>query len=172
MIDGGRMRPEYRQVIEAVEGKLRYYRSLLQRLGKRRPPDLDRVFQEATEEAFGEIDCLRCANCCVTTGPRILERDIDRISGALRKRPVQLVEELLRRDEDGDWVFQKLPCPFLDDENYCTIYQQRPKACREYPHTDVRNVHQLFQKTLRNVLICPVAARVLQLVDYHYGGKR
>ncbi|MDY7028593.1 MAG: hypothetical protein SVR04_09885 [Spirochaetota bacterium] len=27
------------------------------------------------------------------------------------------------------------------------------------------------QKTLRNALICPIAARVLQLVEYTYGGS-
>ncbi len=31
------------------------------------------------------------------------------------------------------------PCPFLGDDNYCSVYEARPKACREYPHTDRKN---------------------------------
>jgi len=172
MIDGGRMRPEYRRMIESVEGNLRRYRKLLQGLRSKRSADLDAVFQDATEKAFDEIDCLECANCCVTTGPRVLERDIDRISRMLKRRPSEWTEEFLRRDEDDDWVFRHLPCPFLREDNYCAIYPQRPKACREYPHTDSRHIHQLFHKTIRNAVICPIAARVLQLVDLHYGGSK
>jgi len=172
MIDGGRMMLEYRRLIEKVEGNMRHYRVLLNGLSRRRPSDLDTVFREATREAFDEIDCLQCANCCVTTGPLLLERDIDRVARSLRKRPAELVEEMLHRDEDGDWVFRTLPCPFLDEDNRCMIYSKRPKACREYPHTDSRNVHQLFQKTLRNALICPIVARVLQLIEYTYGGAK
>lgn len=32
-----------------------------------------------------------------------------------------------------------MPCPLLGRDNYCAVYADRPKACREYPHTDRRN---------------------------------
>lgn len=171
MRDGGRMDPGYRELIAAVTGNLKRYKKLLARLKKRVPRDLDEVFQSAHEKAFEEIDCLRCANCCVTTGPGLLERDIERLAGALRMRPVAFTRRYLRRDEENDWIFKKMPCPFLGADNYCAVYVDRPKACRDYPHTDRKNIHQLFPKTLKNATICPIAARVLQLVEKHYGGN-
>lgn len=42
----------------------------------------------------------------------------------------------LRVDEDNDKVFKSMPCPFLGEDNLCSIYDIRPKACREFPHTD------------------------------------
>ena len=165
------MDPRYRELPAAVTGNLKRYKKRLAKLKKRPPRDLDLVFQEAHVRAFEEIDCLRCANCCVTTGPRVLERDIDRLAHALRMRASDFTRRYLRKDEDADWVFKSMPCPFLGNDNYCGVYEDRPKACREYPHTDQRNIHQLFSKTLKNAAICPIVARVLQLVDRHYGGN-
>ena len=41
--------------------------------------------------------------------------------------------EFLQVDEDGDKVFKSMPCPFLGGDNLCSIYDVRPKACREFP---------------------------------------
>jgi len=130
---------------------------------KARPPrELDPLMQELHEEEFRRTDCLECANCCKTTGPLFTGADIDRISSHLRLRPGQFVERYLRVDEDGDYVLQQLPCPFLDAENYCLIYDQRPKACREYPHTDRKKFHQITGLTLKNTAICPAAFRIVE----------
>lgn len=45
------------------------------------------LLQELHEEAFEHIDCLTCANCCKTTSPRILQKDVDRLAAALRMKP-------------------------------------------------------------------------------------
>jgi Fe-S-cluster containining protein len=55
-----------------------------------------------------------------------------------------LVETYLLLDEEHDYVFRQQPCPFLGVDNYCSIYEVRPKACREYPHTDRDKFHQLL----------------------------
>ncbi len=33
-------------------------------------------------------------------------------------------------------VLKSSACVFLSNENKCEIYDFRPKACKEYPHTD------------------------------------
>ncbi|MEZ5067203.1 MAG: YkgJ family cysteine cluster protein [Bacteroidia bacterium] len=38
-------------------------------------------------------------------------------------------------------VLKKSPCPFLLDDNHCSIYSIRPQACREYPHTIRKNIY-------------------------------
>jgi hypothetical protein len=83
---------------------------------------------------------------------------------ALRKRPASIVEEYLKVDSDGDYVFRSTPCPFLMSDNYCSIYASRPKACREYPHTNRRRMKQIFEITLRNTFVCPVVFRVVERI--------
>ena len=45
-------------------------------------------------------------------------------------KPVDIIAGYLKIDEDGDFVLLSAPCPFLDAENYCTVYNDRPAACR------------------------------------------
>lgn len=123
--------------------------------------DLDEKFHSLHEEVFAETDCLTCANCCKTTSPIFYQTDIERASKALRMKPGQFVEKYLRVDEDKDYVLKTAPCPFLDRENYCSIYQDRPKACREYPHTDRKKMIQILDLTYKNTLVCPA---VLEMV--------
>ncbi len=113
-------------------------------------------------EAFERINCLECANCCRTLGPLITDKDIERMAKALRMKPSAVVEQYLRIDEEGDYVFREMPCPFLMPDNYCSIYEARPKACREYPHTDRRKFYQIYKLTVKNAETCPVAFEVLQ----------
>ncbi len=130
---------------------------------KRKPPkQLDYVMVDIHEDVFSKTDCLSCANCCKTTGPLFTAADIERISGHLRMKPQQFVSKYIRVDEDGDHVLQQVPCQFLDADNYCLIYDVRPKACREYPHTDRRKFHQITNITLKNTAICPAAFAVVE----------
>lgn len=132
------------------------------KLKKKTPKDLDYQMQEIHEQVFDKIDCLTCANCCKTTGPLFTQNDIQRISKHLRIKPQQFIDRYLQVDEDEDFVLQTLPCSFLDAENYCLIYDVRPKACREYPHTDRKKFHQISHLTLKNTAICPAAFQVVE----------
>ncbi|MEI8087383.1 MAG: YkgJ family cysteine cluster protein [Paludibacter sp.] len=107
-------------------------------------------------------DCLSCANCCRSLGPRITDKDLERMAKALRIKASEVVVNYLRIDEDGDMVFKSMPCPFLGADNYCSIYESRPKACREYPHTDRRKFFQIFNLTIKNASTCPIVFEVLE----------
>ncbi len=40
-------------------------------------------------------------------------------------------------DDDKVWHIEFLsPCEFLGEDNMCTIYDKRPKICREYDHEE------------------------------------
>jgi uncharacterized protein len=137
-------------------------KNFFQKLKKRIPANFDQIMQELHEEAFSEIDCLQCANCCRTLGPRITNKDIERLSKFLRIKPSQFCDKYLVVDEDNDYIFKSMPCPFLMSDNYCSVYAERPKACREYPHTDRKNFHQLFDVTLKNTQTCPAVYRIVE----------
>ncbi|MCD8179023.1 MAG: YkgJ family cysteine cluster protein [Tannerellaceae bacterium] len=129
---------------------------------KNRLRDLDDTIHAIHEEVFDEIDCLACANCCRSLGPRITDRDIEKMASALRIKPHEVVERYLRIDEDKDYVFKEMPCPFICHDNYCSIYEDRPKACREYPHTDRKKFFQIQALTIRNAATCPAVFEILE----------
>ncbi len=122
---------------------------------------MDCIIHDLHNTYTDKIDCLQCANCCKVLGPLVTDTDIKRISKALRLSPSEVVESYLRIDEDGDYVFKEMPCPFLMADNYCIIYENRPKACREYPHTNRKKFYQVFNLSIKNAYTCPIAYEVL-----------
>ena len=123
---------------------------------------LDYMMQELHEEEFERTDCLKCGNCCKTTGPLFADKDIERIAKHFKLKPQQFIEQYLRIDEDNDYVLQSVPCIFLGTDNYCSIYAVRPKPCREFPHTNRKKFHQISNLTLKNVAICPAAFNIVE----------
>ncbi|PQJ17244.1 MULTISPECIES: YkgJ family cysteine cluster protein [Nonlabens] len=132
------------------------------KLRKKKPKNLDYIVQETHDEVFEEVDCLTCANCCKTTGPLFTDNDIARIAKHFRMKPSDFIDDYLRIDEDKDYVLKQVPCHFLGADNYCSIYEVRPKACREYPHTDRRKIYQIGTLTVKNTAICPAAFKVVE----------
>jgi Fe-S-cluster containining protein len=132
------------------------------KLKKKTPKNLDYVMQDIHDAEFKKTNCLNCANCCKTTGPLFTLADIERISKFLRQKPQQFILQYLRIDEDRDYVLQSVPCAFLDHENACIIYEVRPKACREFPHTDRKKFQQITDLTLKNLAICPATYNIVE----------
>jgi len=137
-------------------------KKFLAQLKRKDPRKVDGAFHALHQEVFEETDCLKCANCCKTTSPIFYQHDIDRLAKALRMKPGDFIEKFLHVDEDRDYVLRSAPCPFLDGENYCSVYADRPKACREYPHTDRKKMVQITELTLRNTMVCPAVFEIVE----------
>jgi len=129
-----------------------------------KPKDLDQKFHKEHISEFKKMDCLTCANCCKTTSPIFRDADIRRIAKHLRIKESHLIHNYLKMDEESDYVLQKSPCTFLGTDNKCAIYEVRPLACREYPHTDRKNMFQILELTAENTLICPAVARIVKTI--------
>ncbi len=165
------MKPLLNELGKLAKDKHIENKKYFDKLKKKVPKNLDYVMQELHEAEFKRTDCLNCANCCKTTGPLFTSADIERISKHLKQKPQQFIDQYLRVDEDKDYVLQSVPCMFLDTEsseseqakqNYCMIYDVRPKACREFPHTDRKKFQQISDLTLKNVAICPAAYNIVE----------
>ena len=130
---------------------------------KKKPPEkLDMIVKEIHHEVFEDVDCLACAGCCKQISPRINHYDLQRLSTAVRMRPSLFTEKYLEKDKDGDYVFKNQPCPFLDSQNYCSVYNDRPSACKDYPHTNRRRFHQVLDLSITNADICPAVSTILE----------
>lgn len=150
------------QLHDLAKSKHRETAAFLERIKKRPPKNLDEKVSEIHEEVFEQTHCLECGNCCRTTGPMLFQKDIEILSRHFKIKPSQFIERHLKIDEDGDFVFKEMPCPFLGDDNYCSVYAYRPKACREYPHTNRKKIYQINHLTLKNVAICPAAFDIIE----------
>ena len=135
------------------------YRRFLQRANKN---EVLKSLPEFHEEAVSKIDCLQCANCCKNYSPRIKTPDIKRISRHLRMRESEFIDKYLVVDEDGDFVVNTKPCPFLGADNFCSIYEERPSDCRRFPYTDEDVIIKRKELTLKNSSFCPITYYVLE----------
>ena len=142
---------------KAIENK-KYFA----KLKKRKPKRLDLLMQDLHDAEFQKTDCLTCANCCKTTSPIFTEKDIARISKYLKMKEQKFIEQYLQRDDDDFMVLQSAPCTFLDTDNSCFIYDVRPKACGEYPHTNRKKFIQITNLTLNNIEICPAVFNIVE----------
>jgi hypothetical protein len=144
---------------EALPENRKYFKMLK----KRTPKNLDVVMKELHEDEFKKTDCLSCGNCCKTTSPIFIEKDIQRISKHLRMKERDFINQYLERDSDDFMVLKTSPCSFLDtSDNSCFIYDVRPKACSEYPHTNRRKFIQITDLTLTNTEICPAVYSIVE----------
>jgi Fe-S-cluster containining protein len=151
-----------KQLPKLAQEKHSENRKFFGKLRKKPPKNLDYVMQDLHEAEFRKTDCLNCANCCKTTGPLFTNADVERIAKHFRMKPQKFIDQFLRMDEDHDYVLQSVPCTFLGADNYCSIYDVRPKACREFPHTDRKKFQQISNLTLKNVAICPAAFNIVE----------
>ncbi len=127
---------------------------------KNTPKNLDSCFHELHDNFFEKFDCLSCANCCKSISPIITDKDIERMSKYMKIKPSVFAEKYIFMDTDDFWAFKQTPCPFLGADNYCSIYDARPKACLEYPHTDRRNMKQILDITYNNYEVCPAVTSI------------
>ncbi len=145
-------------------------------LKRRTPKNLDYIMQELHDEEFAKTDCLDCGNCCKTTSPIFTDKDIDRISKHLKMKVADFVDTYLQRDSDDFMVLKTAPCSFLDkSDNTCFIYDVRPKACADYPHTDRRKFIQITDLTIANTFVCPATYNIVEALKerlpYEYNKK-
>lgn len=87
--------------------------------------------------------------------------DIERLAKHLKMNAQEFIAQYLHIDDEGDHVLKSAPCAFLTVDNYCSVYEYRPRACREYPHTNRKRMHQILKLTEKNAQVCPAAYRIV-----------
>ena len=135
------------------------YKKLLQKADKNK---VLKLLPDLHEEAFEKNDCLDCAACCKNYSPRFKTPDIKRIAKFLSLKEGQFIETYLHLDQEGDYVLKTKPCPFLGNDNYCSIYEVRPSDCARFPYTDEDILIKRQSLTLKNATFCPIVYFVLE----------
>ncbi|MCB0506779.1 MAG: YkgJ family cysteine cluster protein [Chitinophagales bacterium] len=156
---------EIAQLKSIANKNAKAYRKTIKQLKSLKPFEVDELFHTAHEAVFSEIDCLQCANCCKTTPALINAEDINRIAKHLQLSTKEFITKYTQKDDDNDIVFKQTPCVFLNADNTCSIYEVRPFACKDYPHTQRKKMHQVLELTLKNTEICPAVNHILKNIE-------
>ena len=72
------------------------YSDLMKRLKRLDGKKLDALFHRLHDEESEKIDCLQCANCCRTLGPRFIQNDIARMATHLKMKESAFISQYLR----------------------------------------------------------------------------
>lgn len=140
---------------------LRYF---LTRTENNPPENLDALMNDLEKEAWKEVSCLSCANCCKVMSPTYTTSDIKRIAAHLGMRPADFKEKWLYREKkNNDWMNRSQPCQFLDlKTNMCSIYEVRPADCADFPHFHRRPAIDYFYIHSQNIEYCPATMFVVE----------
>ena len=152
-----------KEILNNWEKKSREHRKQYQQFLKR--ADKNKVLKQLPsldEEAYARVDCLSCANCCKNYSPRFKTPDIKRIAKYFRLKESVFIDTYLRVDEEGDFVVKSSPCPFLNPNNTCSIYEERPSDCARFPYTGEDILIKRPHLTLKNSEFCPITYYVLE----------
>jgi len=125
----------------------------------------DHIFTEIKkihQEVFTKIDCMQCAICCKTTPALVTNSDIKRIASVMDISTKQFLRKYVLEDINGEMTLNGVPCRFLKEDNSCSIYADRPEACRRFPHTDEKEYPRRTSLNLANTMVCPAAYQVLE----------
>lgn len=133
-----------------------------------RPFPKEQVNQTAKkvhDEVFSRTDCLACGNCCKSAPPIVKQSDIKRIARFLNTSPKQFKRKYVIEDFNGELSFDRIPCTFLGEDNVCTIYEVRPDACRDYPHTRSGKFTERLRIHEKNISICPAVEEIITIME-------
>lgn len=122
----------------------------------------DRIVSDFHEAVFKKVDCLKCANCCKTTPALVTRPDAKRIAKHLSIPPKTFIRKYLMEDIDGELMIARVPCTFLNEDNTCQIYEVRPQACREYPHTNQSGFSRRPKMNANNTIVCPAVFEIVE----------
>ena len=123
-----------------------------------------------------QMDCTSCANCCRHSVVPVSKPEMERIAAHIGISAEAVVRTRTVPDPDasGSRILRNSgdACVFLRG-NLCTIYEARPKACRDFPHV-AAGIHSLGSRLsshARWAPLCPIIYNALEafkhITGYH-----
>jgi Fe-S-cluster containining protein len=124
--------------------------------------ELDALVHEIYAEVAPAIDCTACANCCREMCVSVDDLDIERLAKRLGVSSEEFESQHVAVDNDyGEKFMPEEPCPLLGG-TMCTVYEDRPTVCREFPHLDKDGFRSRLLGAFGSAEVCPIAFNVLE----------
>lgn len=114
------------------------------------PDEIDDLVKALSQKYFALIDCKECANCCRSLQLEFSPNELHTIATTLGES-IEVFEKRFMSEGQVN-----PPCPMLKGK-LCSIYENRPEACRSYPHVELPGFTSRLMAVIGNLSICPIA---------------
>lgn len=156
---------KYESLLERSKTKHNEIVRKMQHLNKRNKAGFDKAIFKIHDEVFAEIDCTECGLCCRNMGPIFRNTDLKHICAAIGTNEKQFKNQYLMQDPDGvGFMLKKLPCPFQNPDNTCSIYEERTLSCKNFPHTKEVGIHNRLGGLAMDSMFCPAAYLICEKI--------
>ncbi len=123
---------------------------------------VDSYVQELNDKIAPAIDCTRCGNCCKVLEPPVTQDEVKRLADLKKLSTAEFQQQYVGQETGTGIHFLKCqPCIFLQSER-CTIYNNRPASCADYPHLDQPNIKYRWKSLMNNYAMCPIVYNVVE----------
>lgn len=129
---------------------------------------LDQIVEETTESVWKQIDCTTCAHCCKTLQIVVDEKDVKRLATRLGISAREFSRRYVGTAEDRTKHFTSSPCHFLGADNKCSVYEDRPQACRDFPYLHTNGFRSRTLMMIENASVCPIVFNVWQALKRRF----
>ena len=89
---------------------------------------IDLVADELSNARSPFVACAKGCSACCHMNVSVTRAEAERLGAAVGRRPVEIRETVLHASNE----FSGKACPFLDAAGSCSIYADRPLACRKH----------------------------------------
>ncbi len=122
---------------------------------------LDEIVHPIVDSITKKIDCTQCGNCCRYQEPGVNDDEIKRLARCKNTSVEEFKNEYIAWDKEGiSFMFNK-PCTFLQG-NACSIYQNRPDSCADFPGLHRPALKWRFKQVEENYSLCPIVFNVVE----------
>lgn len=123
---------------------------------------VDGYVQELDKKISASIDCTACGNCCKVLEPPVDAEEVQRLAKLKKISATEFEDQYVGKEAGTAIHFLKCqPCIFLQS-NSCTIYQDRPASCADYPHLHQPNIKYRWKSLMDNYAMCPIVYNVVE----------
>lgn len=131
--------------------------------------EVDEIVRRLNEEIIPQIDCRECGNCCHSLRPGLNDQEIEHLAQLEQIPKDDYIRKYMEEDEFDDELYLKdMPCKYLKGK-ICTIYDDRPEACRSYPHTHKERFISRTLFMISHYEICPIIYNVMEHLKKELG---
>lgn len=130
--------------------------------------ELDATVHALAETVSAAIDCTTCAHCCRTLQITVTHDDSARLATRLGLSGEVFEERFTTLTAQQTRHITHSPCPFLGEDLRCTVYEDRPKVCRDYPSLGKTHFRTRARNILENTPHCPIIFNVWDQLKQRY----
>ncbi|RAP39139.1 hypothetical protein DID80_00610 [Candidatus Marinamargulisbacteria bacterium SCGC AAA071-K20] len=118
------------------------------------------------ETILKNFNCQQSGNCCKCPGyVYVEESDISNMAEIKKESVSDFKKNYVQRQKSWQLIASPnfRPNCFLDDNNGCSVYEARPKACRTYPNWP--EIWVSDEALLQEMKVCPALKKSVQSIE-------